>query len=239
MSESSKQFQSPYPRGSGTASVPVLFSLRNVQPSLVKAPSNSEPAQAVTQSNQSNTSGSSTTPTVPVAPKPVSASKIAKPGNRLYNGAIALLILILFALAIRNSQSRGTSSSPSQLATNNKKSDTSASLDSSLSSSESVRELDTPLSNAPLMLGTAAGKETSSNAPSNAASVSLLNPRPEPVQENRPFSGLATLPVSQSMLTLSGPQTEMPDRSVSNNSETITNLGIVRNTPSMNEAFAT
>ncbi|MCY2980347.1 MAG: hypothetical protein NTU79_16890 [Planctomycetota bacterium] len=108
MSELNKQQQNPYPRASGTGSVPVLFSLRNVQPAIVSGSANKTP------SNQSlpktETSDVATVPTTVPATVPTNGDTPARTGNRWYNAAVLGLVLMLMALVIRNSQSRNSSS---------------------------------------------------------------------------------------------------------------------------------
>ena len=96
MSEAKTQNQNPNP--SSTGSVPVLFSLKNVQPSIVAG---------ATQKVSIGSPGPAPEPP-PIAPPTVTpiVSVEAKPrssSHRLYNGAIAILLLVLLMLAIRNS----------------------------------------------------------------------------------------------------------------------------------------
>jgi len=120
MSAASNQSNHPNPRGSGFGSVPVLFALRNVQPKIF-AGTNS-PATSI----ENVTTGLGDIPTTAkqpevVLPTPIAAieSKAATAGqvrsinttvNRVYNGAIALLVLALVFLVIRNSQNSGSKS---------------------------------------------------------------------------------------------------------------------------------
>ncbi len=108
MSNSYMQQNSPTPRGQGIGSVPVLFSLRNVQPNIVSGIANKttniskppDPASALVSADPATG--------IPAAMlKPVhSTSK----NNRPFNVVVALLILALCLLVIRNSQGTKPSS---------------------------------------------------------------------------------------------------------------------------------
>lgn len=108
MSESIKQRQNPYPRGQGVGAVPVLFALRNVQPTILNGP---QKAQIETTKSVASTAAPAAldipatpqTETVSTPPKRTEAAKAN--GNRLYNGAVLVLVLTLCVLVIRNNQS--------------------------------------------------------------------------------------------------------------------------------------
>ena len=111
MSESNMQSKNPYPQGVGIGSVPVLFSLRNVQPKIVGgiANSNTKTSSATqTDKPESTTSPISSTTGLPAeSAKP--APSISK-NNRPYNIVVGLLILAVCLLVIRNSQGVKSSS---------------------------------------------------------------------------------------------------------------------------------
>ena len=116
MSELNKQQQNPYPRASGTGSVPVLFSLRNVQPAIVSGTANKTPSnQALPKAEASDVANvpaivSTITQAIVPAIVPTNDATPARTGNRWYNAAILGLVLMLMALVIRNSQSHNDSS---------------------------------------------------------------------------------------------------------------------------------
>ncbi len=97
------QSHHPYPRGQGTASVPVLFTLRNVQPSIIAGMTErKEGPPTATQSV-----------VVPLAPVPVATSPkpIETPRNTrspfsLYNIVVLALIATVVGLAFQNSRGR-------------------------------------------------------------------------------------------------------------------------------------
>ena len=111
MSNSYMQQNSPTPRGQGVGSVPVLFSLRNVQPNIVSGIANSN-------NKTSNTAKPPDPESAMVSADPATGipSAILKPvhptskNNRPFNVVIALLILALCLLVIRNSQGTKPSS---------------------------------------------------------------------------------------------------------------------------------
>lgn len=116
MSAASRQNHRPYPRGSAFGTVPVLFSLRNVQPkifadtnsSTVAAPAapgiqTPDPVMEALQSKPSATLDSKVTTGIP-------APRTNETSNRIYNGAIGLLVLALVLLVIRNSQNASSRS---------------------------------------------------------------------------------------------------------------------------------
>lgn len=124
MSEFNKQQQNPYPRVSSTGSVPVLFSLRNVQPAIVSGSANKTPSNpsltkmeasgvvvvpAVVPATVSAVVPASVSVVVP-AIVPTNDATPARTGNRWTNAAILGLVLMLMALVIRNSQSRNNNS---------------------------------------------------------------------------------------------------------------------------------
>ena len=117
MSEFNKQQQNPYPRASGTGSVPVLFSLRNVQPAIVSGAENKTPGnQALPKAEASDAASvptivSATTQAIVPAIVSTNDATPARTGNRWYNAAILGLVLMLMALVIRNLQSHNNRSS--------------------------------------------------------------------------------------------------------------------------------
>ena len=110
MSNSYMQQNSPTPRGQGIGSVPVLFSLRNVQPNIVSGIANSN--------NKTNTAKPPDPESAMVSADPATGipAAILKPvhptskNNRPFNVVVALLILALCLLVIRNSQGTKPSS---------------------------------------------------------------------------------------------------------------------------------
>lgn len=116
MSESKMQPKNPYPEGVGVGSVPVLFSLRNVQPKIVGgiANSNTKTNNATQTAKPESNKGAISPP----AGLPAASSKPApsnSENNRPYNIVVGLLILTLCLLVIRNSQG-AKSSSKSEIA---------------------------------------------------------------------------------------------------------------------------
>ena len=105
VSNSYMQQNSPTPRGQGVGSVPVLFSLRNVQPNIVSGIANSN-------SKTTNTAKPPDPESAMVSADPATGipAAILKPvhptskNNRPFNVVVALLILALCLLVIRNSQ---------------------------------------------------------------------------------------------------------------------------------------
>ena len=116
MSAASSQSNRPYPRGSGFGSVPVLFALRNVQPKIfagTNSSTNSTSAIAGAPTNANQPQPSLTTPIAATESQAASASQGRSSStivNRVYNGAIGLLVLALVFLVIRNSQNSGSNS---------------------------------------------------------------------------------------------------------------------------------
>ena len=106
MSESIRQQKNP--QGLGTGSVPVLFSLRNVQPSIVGG-------MGKFKTNEPQPNKQESTSSVAVVPAEVSATspapiKSITKSNRPYNIAVGLLILALCLLVLRNTQETKTNS---------------------------------------------------------------------------------------------------------------------------------
>ncbi len=120
MSESNKPKDlNPYPRGAAGSSVPVLFSLRNVQPLIVGSGAK-EPASQSTRGSQKQSEvvnqdavtsilpelqSQATPPASDVIP-PMTSGRTAYPSrisNRVYNATIAVLAVILCMLILRNS----------------------------------------------------------------------------------------------------------------------------------------
>ncbi len=121
MSAATSQSNHPYPRGSGFGSVPVLFALRNVQPKILagtNSPATSIASAATALADASSTiakhpQAPSATPSSAIESKAASASQARSSSstiNRVYNGAIGLLVLALVLLVIRNSQNSGSPS---------------------------------------------------------------------------------------------------------------------------------
>lgn len=121
MSAATSQSNQPYPRGSGFGSVPVLFALRNVQPKILagtNSPATSIASAATALTDAPSTIAkqpqiSSATPSPAIESKAASASQVRSSSstiNRVYNGAIGLLVLALVLLVIRNSQNSGSQS---------------------------------------------------------------------------------------------------------------------------------
>lgn len=121
MSAATSQSNQPYPRGSGFGTVPVLFALRNVQPKILAGTNSlgtSIASAATALADAPSTiakqpQASSATPSPAIESKVASANQ-ARPSsstiNRVYNGAIGLLVLALVLLVIRNSQNSGSQS---------------------------------------------------------------------------------------------------------------------------------
>lgn len=132
MSESNTQHQTPYPRGSG-AGVPVLFSLKNVQPTIVAGglkdkSNNAKPTQetntglpsAVDLKASQSLQDASPVPAPAMATQPMAKNSVSptKTSNRLYNSTILFLVIALCFLVVRNalnqkSQSISKSDAPS------------------------------------------------------------------------------------------------------------------------------
>ncbi len=105
MTESNMQPKNPYPQGVGVGEVPVLFSIKNVQPKIVGGTANSNTKTST--ATQAAKPEPSTGPTSPPVGLPVESAKPApsiSKNNRPYNIAVGLLILALCLLVIRNSQ---------------------------------------------------------------------------------------------------------------------------------------
>ncbi len=105
MSESNMHSKNPYPQGVGVGSVPVLFSLKNVQPKMLGGIANSN-----TKSNNSTDAAKPESATSAISPTVGRPAESAKPAplisknNRPYNIVVGLLILVLCFLVLRNSQ---------------------------------------------------------------------------------------------------------------------------------------
>lgn len=114
MSESIRQQKNP--QGLGTGSVPVLFSLKNVQPSILGSMSKSKSNETPPNRQESTTSVASVPAAIP--PTSPTLAKSATKSNRPYNIVVGLLILAVCLLVLRNSQ--GTkSNSKESIASNN------------------------------------------------------------------------------------------------------------------------
>ena len=107
------QQNSPTPRGQGIGSVPVLFSLRNVQPNIVSGIANSNNKTINTAKPPDPDPASALVPADPATKIPAAILKPVHPtskNNRPFNVVVALLILALCLLVIRNSQGTKPSS---------------------------------------------------------------------------------------------------------------------------------
>jgi hypothetical protein len=176
-----KQMQNPYPRGSGSHSVPVLFSLRNVQPSIVVKAS-SEPSVAPPSLPTTSSAPEAKVASVQAAVSSAIAKR-SQSSNRIYNGSIAFLVLVLLVLAVRNSQNRisiGTQAKVAATNTDNKnkKETTELSVSAPKSGLNSVA-IGTPIPTLPsLVLENVASRvETSPSTllPSQSSNSSLPN----------------------------------------------------------------
>ncbi len=107
MSEVHEQHQNLHPRGSGsgTGSVPVLFSLRNVQPAIVSG------TTIKTQVDQSLPKTQASDVAVVPAVVLTNDAEPSKIRNQMVNGAILVLVLLLMALAYSNLQGRNNDKS--------------------------------------------------------------------------------------------------------------------------------
>jgi hypothetical protein len=133
MTESNRQHRSAQPQRPGTGSVPVLFSLRNVQPNIVGGIANSTRSSVATTNSpaEKSTSTVESTPVATQVPAPIAvaaAQPVPKPAaansNRSFNVVVGTLVIALCLLVIRNTQNsrNGTIasnsvSSPSGLST--------------------------------------------------------------------------------------------------------------------------
>ena len=99
------QPKNPYPQGVGVGSVPVLFSLKNVQPKIVGGIANSstKTRNATQTTKPESAMGAMSPPDGRPAESSKPAPSIIK-NNRSYNIVVGLLILVLCLLVIRNSQ---------------------------------------------------------------------------------------------------------------------------------------
>ena len=120
MNESNRH-ESPYSQQQRIGSVPVLFSLRNVQPSIVSGIAQPNPnASTAGFSNGAASTHERTaiaaTPTaatpaaMPIAATPILKSTPPAASNRTYNAAVGLLVIALCLLVIRNTQGSKTDS---------------------------------------------------------------------------------------------------------------------------------
>jgi len=120
MSAAISRSNHPYPRGSGFGSVPVLFALRNVQPKIFAGTNSSATSMAAptttlmdVPTNAKHPPDPSATLSAAIESKAASAGQVRSSSttvNRVYNGAIGLLVLALVFLVIRNSQNSGSHS---------------------------------------------------------------------------------------------------------------------------------
>ena len=113
MNESIRQKTASQPQRQ-VGSVPVLFSVRNVQPKIVGAISQTKPSD--------NSATENLQPSPAIAASAVTATSVANPiktkapstsNNRAYNVAVGLLVIALCLLVIRNTQSSKTDSNAS------------------------------------------------------------------------------------------------------------------------------
>ncbi len=119
MSESNRHAKKSYPNGLGVGSVPVLFTLRNVQPNIVSGIANSKTnataiethstAVGVTSTHMPTTSSASVATAAPKEASPIKVSA-ATNNNRSFNAAVALLLVALCLIVIRNMQGTKTHS---------------------------------------------------------------------------------------------------------------------------------
>ena len=121
MNESNRQ-ESPYSQQQRIGSVPVLFSLRNVQPSIVSGITQPNPNASTTVVSNGAASKHERTPiaatpiaatptaALPVAATPISKSTPPTASNRTYNVAVGFLVIALCLLVIRNTQGSKTDS---------------------------------------------------------------------------------------------------------------------------------
>ncbi len=119
MSESNRHPKKSYPNGLGIGSVPVLFTLRNVQPSIVSGIANSKTNATAIETHSSavgvtstNMPSSSSASVATAASKGASPTKVstATNNNRSFNAAVALLLVALCLIVIRNMQGTKTHS---------------------------------------------------------------------------------------------------------------------------------
>lgn len=114
MTESNRQHRSAQPHRPGTGSVPVLFSLRNVQPNIVGGIANTARSAFATTSGPAEKliAKVESTPVVTPVPAPAipAAQLVPKPAaansNRSYNVVVGVLVIALCLLVIRNTNSR-------------------------------------------------------------------------------------------------------------------------------------
>ncbi len=116
MSESNRQAKNSYPNGLGVGSVPVLFTLRNVQPNIVSGIANSKTKGETVETLPSASGATSTKPTTATATTAATVATVSSQGtsatkapmasknNRSFNVAIALLLVALCLIVIRNMQ---------------------------------------------------------------------------------------------------------------------------------------
>ena len=116
MSESIRQQKNP--QGLGAGSVPVLFSLKNVQPSVLGSMGKSKSNETQPSRQQSTTSVASVPAAIP-STSAVPVKSVTK-SNRPYNFAVGLLILAVCLLVLRNSQGQKTTSKESIASSNAK-----------------------------------------------------------------------------------------------------------------------
>lgn len=108
MTESNRQQRSAQPHRPGTGSVPVLFSLRNVQPNIVGGIANAAKTAVATpigQAEKATAKVESTPVAAPAVAAAQPAPKTAANSNRSFNVVVGLLVIALCLLVIRNTQS--------------------------------------------------------------------------------------------------------------------------------------
>ena len=133
MSVSNRQEKNPYPKGVGVGSVPVLFTLRNVQPDIVNGIAKTNGTTVETQSSAGSTTSTKTSTTVATVAEQT-ASQASVPSrasvppttknNRSFNVAVGVLVIALCLIVIRNTQGNKASSN-STMTSNSGQSNTS------------------------------------------------------------------------------------------------------------------
>ena len=181
MSGPDKQMKNPRPQGTSGNAVPVLFSLRNVQPSIVV---NSTSSKRIATSEPSVAMSPPATTVTPPAPTAIAPSAVPKPSpaarsNRSYNIVVGLLVIAICLIVVRNS-SKNNASQKGAIASNPDKAPT---LDS---------------------------KTATSNVTTNGT-LSPVKPNDTVALElNPPPLGIPTLPKTNSSFTQTEPKLDKP-----------------------------
>ncbi len=184
MSGPDKQMKNPRPQGTSGNAVPVLFSLRNVQPSIVvnstssKRMATSEPSVAMSPPAAVVVPPAPVAPTVS-APSAVSTPSPAARSNRSYNIVVGLLVIAICLIVIKNA-SKNNTSQKGAIAT---KTDSSPEVDSKSAASKVTTN------------------EATSPIKSNGSGAFELNPPP---------LSIPTLPKTNSSLTQAEPKLDKP-----------------------------